>query len=340
MLPQSTTLAAIDLGSNSFRLEVGQVLQSRYRRQHCSKQMVSLGASLDPRGYLSREAIDRGPRCLRVFAAELDELCPARVRVVATQTLREARNREDFLNRAETILGLPVEVITGHEEARLIYAGVAFLHPHPGRRLVIDIGGRSTEMIVGLAEAPELLDSFRIGSASLAQRFFADGVITAARFRAAQWEVARVMQPALAPFVSAVWDEAMAASGTAGMLSGMLRANAITDGTVTPAGLRWLIERCIHAGHVERLDLAGLKTKRRKLLPGGLAILYTLLTHCQISRLQSAKGALRQGVIVDMHRTGTTMSETSAVRDQPESVCEFSQRDRNQACERSCYCWR
>ena len=159
-------------------------------------------------------------------------------------------------------------------------------------------------MIVGQADAHDLLESFQIGSASLAQQFFPDGSMTAASFRAAQWEVARTMQHALPAFASAGWTEAMATSGTAGMLAGMLRAHAITDGTVTPAGLRWLIERCIEAGKVEHLDLAGLKTRRRGLLPGGLAILYTLATHCRIGRLHPAKGALRQGVIIDMHREG------------------------------------
>jgi len=157
--PSSSALAAIDLGSNSFRLEVGHVVGNRYQRQHCRKEMVSLGAGLDGQGLLSSEAIDRGLRCLRRLSDELAALRPSRVRVVATQTLREARNREEFLRRAEATLELPVEVIPGHEEARLIYTGVAFLHPSTNRRLVIDIGGRSTEMIVGRAGTPDWTDS-------------------------------------------------------------------------------------------------------------------------------------------------------------------------------------
>ena len=123
------TLAAIDLGSNSFRLEIARITKNRYQRQLCVKEMVSLGTGLDSRSVLSREAMVRGLRCLQSFSSELVQHDLAAVRVVATQTLREASNREDFLYRAETLLGLPVEVISGHEEARLIYAGVAFMHP-------------------------------------------------------------------------------------------------------------------------------------------------------------------------------------------------------------------
>ncbi|MDY0745128.1 Ppx/GppA family phosphatase [Paucibacter sp. R3-3] len=300
-LPSSPALAAIDLGSNSFRLEVGQVLPDGYRKLHCRKEMVSLGAGLDAGGRLSGEAIERGLRCVRKFAADLAVLSPDRVRVVATQTLREARNRDEFLRHAEALLGLPVELISGHEEGRLIFAGVSFLHPSPRRRLVIDIGGRSTEMIVGQHRTARAISSFPIGSGSLSQQHFPQGRITAEGFRAAQHAAAAVLSPALDGFAAVHWDEAMASSGTAGTVSAVLRRNGITDGTLTPAALRWLIERCIAAGHVEQLDLPGLKEKRRPVLPGGLAILYTLLARCGIAELQSAKAALRQGVIVDLH---------------------------------------
>ena len=297
----SSALAAIDLGSNSFRLEVGEVIGNSYRRELCQKSMVSLGAGLDAQGVLSREAIDRGIRCLQGFTVELAKLNPSHVRVVATQTLREAVNRDEFLHRAEAMLGLPVEVISGHEEARLIYAGVSFLHPSTRRRLVIDIGGRSTELIVGEGRKLDALESFRVGSASISQEFFAAGRMTAAAFRAAQLAVSSELAHALEPFSAEAWQEAMGASGTSGSISAVLKAYGITDGSLTPKGLRWMISRCIIAGRVDRLKLRGLKEKRRSVLPGGLAILYTLAMHCGIRSLQSAKGALRQGVIVDLH---------------------------------------
>jgi len=301
LLPSfSPTLAAIDLGSNSFRLEIARVAQNRYQRQLCVKEMVSLGAGLDSRGVLSREAMTRGLRCLQGFSSELIRHDLHSVRVVATQTLREARNRDEFLHRAQTLLGMPVEVISGHEEARLIYAGVAFLHPSQGRRLVVDIGGRSTEMIVGQGGAQRVMQSFPVGSASVAHRFFPGGRMTEDAFRAAQLVIGESVCHALAPFAAAHWDEALGASGTAGSLSRVLKAAGVTDGTITPKALRWLISRCVAAGHVDNLDLPGLKPQRRDLLPGGLCILYTLAVHCGIRRMLPAKGALRQGVIVDL----------------------------------------
>ena len=147
-------LAAIDMGSNSFRLEIGQVHQGRYRRVDYLKETVRLGAGLDANGLLTEEATLRGLACLARFAQRLKGYAPQQVRAVATQTLREARNRDAFLARAQTALGLPIEVISGREEARLIYAGVARLQPSAAPRLVIDIGGRSTEMILGQGRKP------------------------------------------------------------------------------------------------------------------------------------------------------------------------------------------
>ncbi len=142
-------LAAIDMGSNSFRLEVGQLQHGAYRRVAYLKETVRLGGGLDAHGYLTDEAAQRGFDCLARFAARLHGFEPGQVRAVATQTLREARNRDAFLVRAQAALGFPIEVISGREEARLIYAGVSFLQPGTAERLVIDIGGRSTEMIIG-----------------------------------------------------------------------------------------------------------------------------------------------------------------------------------------------
>jgi len=147
-------LAAIDIGSNSFRLEIGEVAGGSYRRIDYLKQTVRLGAGLDASGLLTEEAARRGLACLASFAQRLAGYALPQVRAVATQTLREAGNRDAFLARAQTVLGHPIEVISGREEARLIYAGVARLQPSAARRLVIDIGGRSTEMILGTGRKP------------------------------------------------------------------------------------------------------------------------------------------------------------------------------------------
>ena len=288
------------MGSNSFRLEIGQVQDGRYRRHLYLKETVRLGAGLDVDGMLTEEATERGLKCLSSFAQNLKTSAPMQVRAVATQTLREARNRDQFLLRAEAALGHPIEIISGREEARLIFAGVAFLQPSTKPRLVIDIGGRSTEMILGNGRAPRVAESFQVGCVSLSMRYFPEGRYTRSAFRAAQVAAGAELEEALVPFARRHWREALGSSGTAGAVSDVLRANGKSDGRITPEGLRWLIERCIDAGHIDKLDIPGMKPERRAVIPGGLAILYTLAAQFGIDELLPAKGALRQGVIVDL----------------------------------------
>ena len=293
-------LAAIDMGSNSFRLEIAQLDQGRYRRVDYLKETVRLGGGLDANGLLTEEATTRGLACLARFAQRLQGFAPQQVRAVATQTLREARNRDAFLVRAQTVLGHPIEVISGREEARLIYAGVARLQPSHAPRLVVDIGGRSTEMILGHGRKALHAESFQVGSVSLSMRFFGDGRLSAEAFRAAQVAAGAELEEALEPFAPVHWREALGASGTVGAVSQLLAASGITDGRITPAGLRWLIGRCIECGRIDRLDLPGLKEDRRAVIAGGIAILYTLAAHFGIESLQPARGALRQGVVFDL----------------------------------------
>jgi exopolyphosphatase/guanosine-5'-triphosphate,3'-diphosphate pyrophosphatase len=293
-------LAAIDMGSNSFRLEIAQVHQGRYRRIDYLKETVRLGAGLDANGLLTEEAALRGLACLARFAQRLKGFAPQQLRAVATQTLREARNRDAFLARAQTVLGQPIEVISGREEARLIFAGVARLQPSSSPRLVIDIGGRSTEMIVGHGRKPVRAESFGVGSVSLSLRYFGEGRFSEAAFRAAQIAAGAELEEALEPFSPVHWQEALGSSGTVGAVSQLLAASGVTDGRITPEGLRWLMQRCLQAGRVERLDLPGLKEERRAVIAGGIAILYTLAMHFGIETLQPARGALRQGVIFDL----------------------------------------
>ncbi|MES2099252.1 MAG: Ppx/GppA phosphatase family protein [Pseudomonadota bacterium] len=301
-------LAAIDMGSNSFRLEIGQLIDGRYRRVDYLKETVRLGAGLDANGLLTDEAGARGLACLARFAQRLQGFTPAQVRAVATQTLREARNRDAFLMRAQAELGLPVEVISGREEARLIYAGVARLQPSSVPRLVVDIGGRSTEMILGHGRKPVRAESFQVGSVSLSLKYFGEGRFTESAFRQAQIAAGAELEEALEPFAPLHWKEALGSSGTVGAVSQLLATSGITDGRITPAGLRWLMEQCLRAGKVEKLSLPGLKEDRRAVIAGGLSILYTLAANFGIGELLPARGALRQGVIFDLderiHATG------------------------------------
>ena len=309
-------LAAIDMGSNSFRLEIAELRRGQYRRIEYLKETVRLGAGLDAQGLLTEAAMQRGLDCLARFAERLHGFAPARVRAVATQTLREARNRDAFLLRAQSVLGFPIEVISGREEARLIFAGVARLQASELPRLVIDIGGRSTEMILGQGRTPLAAESFQVGSVSLSMRFFPEGRFTAEAFRAAQVAAGAELEEALALFDRRLWREALGSSGTVGAVAQVLAGSGITDGRITPAALRWCIEQCLAAGQMERLKLPGLKEDRRAVVGGGLCILYTLLTQFGIEVLQPTKGALRQGVIFDLVErqaaaTGGDMREQS-----------------------------
>lgn len=298
--PSGQTWASIDIGSNSFRLELARMSGERYQRVSYVKQAVRLGAGLDAQGMLTETAMQRGLDCLRGFGEQLGGIAPERIRAVATQTLREARNRNAFLARAQAVLGHPVEVISGREEARLIYAGVARLQPSDKPRLVIDIGGRSTEMILGTGRKPLLAESFGVGSVGLSVRFFADGSYTPEAFRAAQVAAGAELEEALTLFRPELWREALGSSGTVGAVSQILAATGQTDGRITPAALRWCIDQCLEAGSQDKLQLAGLKDDRRPVVAGGLCILYTLLTQFGIEELMPTKGALRQGVIFDL----------------------------------------
>ena len=233
-------LAAIDMGSNSFRLEIGQLVDDRYRRIDYLKETVRLGGGLDAAGFLSEEAATRGLDCLARFASRLDGFASSQVRAVATQTLREAKNRNAFLARAQSTLGLPIEIISGREEARLIYSGVARLQPSNVQRLVIDIGGRSTEMILGRGDRPRRAESFQVGSVSLSMKYFPDGRFSERAFREAQIAAGAELEEAIGPFAPRHWREALGSSVTVGAVSQVLAASGQGDGTVTPEGLRWL----------------------------------------------------------------------------------------------------
>ena len=321
-------IAAIDMGSNSFRLEIGQLAGERYRRIDYLKETVRLGAGLDAAGFLGDEAATRGLDCLARFARRLDGFAAHQVRAVATQTLREAKNRDAFLARAQAVLGRPIEIISGREEARLIYAGVARLQPSNARRLVIDIGGRSTEMILGRGTQPERAESFQVGSVSLSMKYFPEGRFSERAFRDAQVAAGAELEEALEPFAPRHWREALGSSGTVGAVSQVLASSGISDGRITPDGLRWLMERCLEAGSVDRLALAGMKDDRRAVIGGGLSILYTLAANFGIAELRPARGALRQGVIFDLDARDTAERAAAAGGDdiRESSVRELQRR--------------
>ncbi len=319
-------LAAIDMGSNSFRIEIARIREGRYRRLDYLKEPVRLGSGLDENGVLRPDAVDRGLSTLAAMAELLRLHDVQEVRAVATQTLREAKNRNQFLAMAEPVLGVPIEVISGREEARLIFAGVAHLNPSDKPRLVIDIGGRSTEFVMGEGFRPGAAESFGIGSQSMTHRYFSDGRLTVEAFRAAQVAAGAEFEEAEKIFTNDRWSEVLASSGTAGAVSQLLASHGVTDGRLTPSALAWCIERCVEAGHIDRLDLRGLKDERKPVLAGGLAILYTLMVQFKIDEIQPSRAALRQGVIFDLHqrRKVSLGVDASDIRDA--TVAQLQQR--------------
>jgi exopolyphosphatase/guanosine-5'-triphosphate,3'-diphosphate pyrophosphatase len=319
-------LAAIDIGSNSIRLELAQIREGEYRRIAYLKDMVRLGGGLDAQGRLSPDAMARGLACLARFRQRQGGLPATQLRAVATQALREASNRDEFLARAEAELGYPIEVISGREEARLIYVGVSRLEPASHARLVVDIGGRSTELIVGQGQTPRLAESFQIGSVSLSERFFPQGRCTELAFRQARTAAGAELEEALQAFSHARWSDALGSSGTASAVSQLLEAHGRSDGTITPEGLRWLIRQCVAAGSMQALQLDGLRDERRAVLPGGLAILAALFDEFGITELRPTRAALRQGVIFDLAERIRARREPDSQGWRDESVSELQQR--------------
>jgi exopolyphosphatase/guanosine-5'-triphosphate,3'-diphosphate pyrophosphatase len=293
-------LAAIDIGSNTIRLEIARHDAGHYQNVDYLKETARLGAGLDAQHRLVGAPAERGLACLGRFGQRLAGMPAAQVRAVATQTLREASNRDEFLRSASQALGYPIEVISGHEEARLIYLGVARLQPGDKRRLVVDIGGRSTEIILGQGAAIFAAESFGVGSVSLSRRHFADGVFSRATFDAARAQARAAFAPARHLFPRAAWQEALGSSGSASAVSQLLRANGRGDGAITPQALDWCLQCCLAAGSASQLHLPGLEPDRAPIIGGGLAVLLALLDLFEIDCLQPAKGALRNGLVFDL----------------------------------------
>lgn len=293
--------AAIDLGSNSFRLEIGQLEAGHLRRGEYHKESVRQGNGLDEERNLTQDAMQRGWACLARFGERLAGFRPAHVRAVATQTLREARNREVFLGEAQRILGFPIEVIAGREEARLIYLGVShLLPPSDERRLVVDIGGRSTELILGQGHEAVTLESYRVGSVAWSMKYFGAGSWNREAFRSAEIAAKAVLDEALSLYPRSAWDTAYGSSGTIGAVSDMLLAAGWPEGLITLEALDWLRERLTKAQKPERLQLEGLKEERRPVIAGGLAVLRAVFELLQIDTLHAAQGALRHGALFDL----------------------------------------
>lgn len=302
IMQTGTRIAAVDLGSNSFRLEIARVELGQIQRMEYLKETVRQGNGLDADRRLSQDAMQRGWDCLARFGERLNSFKPPQVRAVATQTLRDAHNREEFLVVAQQILGFPIDVISGREEARLIYQGVAHMLPQSDeRRLVVDIGGRSTEMIIGQGYSAETMDSFRVGSVAWSMRYFPDGIFSSHAFEIAEVAAKAILDEATTLY-SRGWDSAYGSSGTVSAIADMLfQAGRVpTEGVITREGLDWLRDRLIKAQRADAIRLDGLKDERRPVIGGGLAVLRAIFDLLGIDVMQQAHGALRHGALFDL----------------------------------------
>ncbi|MGZ8254570.1 MAG: Ppx/GppA phosphatase family protein [Burkholderiaceae bacterium] len=294
-------LAAVDLGSNSFRLEIGRVEGAHIARVGYWKETVRLAAGLDHDGRLSRKAIAIAVDVLARMNERLRGIGSDQVRAVGTQTLRQARNISEFLLEAQNALGYPIEVISGREEARLIFEGCAHELPLSDQpRLVVDIGGASTEMIVGTGFTASSAESFKVGCVNTSLRFFKDGQVDRASLKRAQVAAAAEIEEAVALFSSANWTEAFGSSGTIGAVSEILRAEGWTDGTITADALQRVRTAALEAGDVARIKFAGMKPDRQAVIPGGLAVLAAVFETLGVTSMQPARGGLRVGVLYDL----------------------------------------
>lgn len=294
-------VAAIDMGSNSFHMVVARLVNGEIRILEKMGEKVQLAAGLDDSGCLTEEAQERALECLRRFAQRLQGMPADSVQVVGTNALRVARNAGAFINRAEEILGYPAEVIAGREEARLIYLGVAHtLADDTGRRLVIDIGGGSTECIIGERFAPLALESLHMGCVSFRNRYFADGRISRRQMDKAITHAKQELLNIREHFRALGWQSVAGSSGTIKAISGVLENLRITDGTITYDGMRELRRRLLDLGKAERLDGLGVRPDRQSIFPGGFAILMGIFQLLEIDSMTFADGALREGLLYDI----------------------------------------
>ena len=317
-MQNGTLLAAVDLGSNSFRLEIGRFDRGQINRTEYLKETVRQGNGLDTDRNLTLDAMQRGWDCLARFGERLAGFKKGQVRAVATQTLREARNRDEFLDKAHKILGFQIDVIPGREEARLIYQGVAHMLPQSTeRRLVVDIGGRSTEIIVGKGLDALDMESYRVGSVAWSMKYFADGQFNPRAFKSAEVAAKAVLDEAFNTYQAGEWDMAYGSSGTIGAVGDVLAAGGWPAGVVTQAGLDWLLDRLIKAQSADRLKIDGMKDDRRAVIGGGVSVLRALFELLGIERMQAAQGALRHGVLydlIDREQGQTDLRSTSVAR--------------------------
>jgi exopolyphosphatase / guanosine-5'-triphosphate,3'-diphosphate pyrophosphatase len=296
-----TTLGAVDLGSNSFHLAVGRVVDDQIYPLDSLKETVRLGGGLTADKNLDAQAQERALAALKRFSERLAGMPRETVRVVGTNALRVAKNAGAFIGRAEATLGFPIEIISGREEARLIYLGVAHSLPLANyNRLVVDIGGGSTELIIGNKMKPKAMESLYMGCVSFTTRFFPEGRIDKKALKQAELAARAQVQTIAARYEKEGWKEAVGSSGTARSIAEILAKNGQAERGITAAGLAWLREELLAAGDLRKLSIPGLREDRVPVVAGGAAIMSGVFSELSLSRMTVAEGALRDGVLWDL----------------------------------------
>ena len=300
-------LAAIDLGSNSFHMVVAQMLLGQLRVVDRLRESVRLAEGLDGFGGLKPDVLARALECLSRFGQRVHDIPAQRVRAVATNTVRRLRAPQTFLLPAETALGRPIEVVSGREEARLVYLGVAHAQPPKEEqlRLVIDIGGGSTECIIGRGMQALERESLQVGCVASTRRFFGNGKLSRKRWKDALIEVTAEFQQFAATYRSLGWDEAIGAAGTNKAIGAICAEMKLTKGAITAEALPHLRERLLQAQRIEDINLPGLSAERRPVIAGGILILEAVFNALELQRMAVSKAALREGVLYDMLGRGS-----------------------------------
>lgn len=293
-------IAAIDLGSNSFHMVIAQVTHGQLRVTGEYGEKVQLAAGLN-KNVLDDESQERGLACLTRFAQVIENMPLGSVRIVGTNALRVAKNRYDFIGKAMDIIPHPVEVIAGREEARLIYVGVSNTMDHgEKKRLVVDIGGGSTEFIIGSQQKPILTESLHMGCVGFRQRFFKDGTITKSNFQKAVTAARLEMLSIQDDYLEEDWDLAIGSSGTIKAAYHIIKENNWGKKGITLKGIKSIQKALFQAGHSDNINLDGLKPERKSTFAPGLAILTAVFECFQIESMDLSVGALREGVLFDI----------------------------------------
>jgi len=293
-------IAAVDLGSNSFHMIICSVKDGQLKTIDRLKEMVRLASGLNEKNILNEATQQRALACLERFGQRIKNFPENNVRIVGTNTLRTAKNAEQFLAKAELALGYPIHIISGIEEARLIYQGVAHsLQSNANRRFVMDIGGGSTEYIIGTNTVPAQKESLRMGCVTVSNRFFTDGTISPAQFQKATLFVNQQLSSHKKTFSSRQWDEAIGASGSIRAISKVITASQWSNDGITQQGLETLKDHVLSCKHISEIKLPELDEERLPVFMGGLAILYATFQTLGIEQMNVSDGALREGLIYD-----------------------------------------